>query len=171
MIMYLAMTDSSADQSKFEMIYSKYKNLMYYIANRYLENEYDAEDAVQQAFISILKNMNKIEDVGSSQTKSYIITIVERKAIDILRKRKKQEETRLNEEISFNEIDEPIDLEWAISKLSSNYRNVLTLKYVHEMSTRDISNMLGITPSGVSKLLFRAKTELRRILEENDITI
>ena len=50
MFLYLAMIDSDADKSKFEILYSEYKNLMYYTANHILRNSNDAEDVVHQAF-------------------------------------------------------------------------------------------------------------------------
>lgn len=50
MFLYLAMIDSDADKSKFEILYSEYKNLMYYTANRILRNSSDAEDVVHQLF-------------------------------------------------------------------------------------------------------------------------
>lgn len=55
MFLYLAMIDSDADKSKFEILYSEYKNLMYYTANRILRNSSDAEDVVHQAFLKVMK--------------------------------------------------------------------------------------------------------------------
>ena len=53
MLIYLQMIESEEDKSKFEAIYNKYRYLMFSVANRVLNNQYDAEDAVHQAFISI----------------------------------------------------------------------------------------------------------------------
>ena len=55
MFLYLAMIDSYADKSKFEILYSEYKNLMYYTANRILRNSSDAEDVVHQAFLKVIE--------------------------------------------------------------------------------------------------------------------
>lgn len=55
MFLYLAMIDSDADKSKFEILYSEYKNLMYYTANRILRTAADAEDVVHQAFLKVIE--------------------------------------------------------------------------------------------------------------------
>ena len=53
MLVYMSLIDSAEDQSKFEKIYLKYRNLMFYIANRILNSSQDSEDAVHNAFIKI----------------------------------------------------------------------------------------------------------------------
>lgn len=171
MIIYLSMLDTPQERSKFDRIYLKYKDLMFYVANQVLHNTYDAEDAVHEAFLSILKNLDKISDVESQKTRGFVVTIVERKAIDILRKQRRTDEVTLNENVLGRAAPEPAGLEEAIGKLPGHYRNVLMLKYVSGFSTGEIAKMLGITSSGVSKLLSRAKTELRTILEEEGITL
>ena len=60
MLIYLQMIESEEDKSKFIEIYNQYKYLMFSVANRILKNEYDAEDAVHQAFVSIIDNLNKV---------------------------------------------------------------------------------------------------------------
>lgn len=170
-MVYLSMVNSPGERSKLEQVYIKYKDLMFYVANQVLHNTQDAEDAVHQAFVSILKNLDKISDVESQKTRGFVVVIVERKAVDILRARHRADETVLNEEITQSAAPEPIGLEQAIALLPDHYRNVLTLKYVNGFSTGEIAKMLGITPSGVSKLLFRAKEMLREILEGEGITL
>ena len=59
MLIYMTLIDSEEEQSKFEQIYQKYKGLMFYVANKILHNEHDAEDAIHQAFIKIAENMKK----------------------------------------------------------------------------------------------------------------
>lgn len=61
MLIYLSMIESEADKSLFEQLYIRYKGLMYHIAYRILQNREDAEDAVHQAFVSIAKNIKKLQ--------------------------------------------------------------------------------------------------------------
>ena len=60
MLIYMAMIDSPNDRDKFERIYHKYRFLMLNVAKKILTNHHDAEDAVHQAFISIIENIDKI---------------------------------------------------------------------------------------------------------------
>ena len=79
MFIYLQMTETPEDRSKFEQIYDKYLGLMYHIAHRILGNREDTEDAVHQAFVSIAENIKKIHPADCPKTKSYIVITVERK--------------------------------------------------------------------------------------------
>ena len=70
MLIYLSMIETPEDKDKFEQIYYKYRDLMYYVANQKLNNHHDAEDAVHQAFVSIIKHISKINDIESPKTRS-----------------------------------------------------------------------------------------------------
>ena len=87
MIIYLQMIESDEDKSKFEQLYIMYKGLMFHVAMKILKNEFDAEDAVHQAFLSLIENLKKISDVKCPKTRAYTVIITERKAIDIIRSR------------------------------------------------------------------------------------
>ena len=103
-MLYLQMLPSPSEKDKFEQIYTLYRGLMFYIARRILPGEADAEDAVHQAFVSIIENLKKISEVRCPKTRSYVVIITERKAIDILRSR-----SRLNPE-AFEESTRGVEL-------------------------------------------------------------
>lgn len=85
MIIYLQMIESDEDKSKFEQLYIMYKGLMFHVAMKILKNEFDAEDAVHQAFLSLIENLKKISDVKCPKTRAYIVIITERKAIALIK--------------------------------------------------------------------------------------
>ena len=62
MLVYLSLIESDEDKSKFEKIYERYKGLMFYTAMQILNHKQDAEDAVHQAFVSIIENLDKISE-------------------------------------------------------------------------------------------------------------
>ena len=99
MLIYLAMIDNEEDKSKFEQIYNTYKQTMFYAANRILKDEYMSEDAVHLAFLRIINHLDKIVDINSHKTKGFIVIIVENIAIDIYRKRKRENN------ISYDEVE------------------------------------------------------------------
>ena len=86
-MIYLMMIDSENDKRKFVILYEKYKYLMLKVAFDVLKDNYLAEDAVHEAFIKVSKNMEKIGDVDTRETKRYLITITKNATIDIYRKR------------------------------------------------------------------------------------
>lgn len=80
MFLYLAMIDSDADKSKFEILYTEYKNLMYYTANRILQNRCDAKDVVYQAFLKIIEILDTISTLRCHKTKVLIVRPISREA-------------------------------------------------------------------------------------------
>ena len=168
MLVYLAMIEEPAEQAKFEQLYEKYRFLMLHAAKQILQNHHDAEDAVHQAFVSVIENIDKISDVECPKTHSFVVIITERKAIDILRRNSRRSTVELNEEIAgiempFN-LDNPVAT--AIAQLPPHYREVLLLRFDNGFTTKEIASMLNITDSGVRKLIARAKRTLQEILEK-----
>ena len=91
------MIDSDADKSKFEILYSEYKNLMYYTANRILCNSSDAEDVVHQAFLKVIEILDTISSPRCHKTRALLVTITEHKAIDLYREKQRRNALPLDE--------------------------------------------------------------------------
>lgn len=68
-MLYLQMLSSPSEKDKFEQIYTLYRGLMFYVARRILPGEADAEDAVHQAFVSIIENLKKISEIRCPKTR------------------------------------------------------------------------------------------------------
>lgn len=163
---YLQAIESEDDRSKFEQIYYRYRKLMFHVALKIVHNDPDAEDAVHQAFVSIIENLNKIRSPSLPETRSYVVTITERKAIDILRSREKVIAADYDETVQGIEIPPPetSELADAMAKLPARYREILLLRYLNGYSSAELGKMLNIKPGSVQRLLLRAKESLRDIL-------
>lgn len=85
MFIYLSLIDSYKDKSKFMKIYDKYKNLLFHVAKKILKDNNLAEDALQEAFIRIAKNLHKINEVSSPETKGFVVIIVKHVSISMLK--------------------------------------------------------------------------------------
>ena len=162
MLIYLQMIETEEDRSKFEKLYDEYKGLMYTTAYRMLEHEQDAEDAVHHAFLKIAENITKVGEAVSGETKSYVMTILENRAIDVLRQRDKHPEVALDEVESSIVVDYDGDdtLARCILQLPALQREMIWLKYRHGYSTREAAKLLGTTPTYASKVDQRAKNKL-----------
>ncbi|MDD6189624.1 MAG: sigma-70 family RNA polymerase sigma factor, partial [Clostridiales bacterium] len=138
-----------------------------------LDNDEDAEDAVHMAFESIAKNISKIFEIDCPETRNFIVIIVERKAIDVLRKRKGYADMGLDEAISGIEITMPEGggLANALAKLNPRYREILLLHYVSGYTAKEIAKMLDMKAGSVQKLIYRAKEALRKNLEKEDMQV
>lgn len=167
MIIYLQMIESDEDKSKFEQLYVMYKGLMFHVAMKILKNEFDTEDAVHQAFLSLIENLKKISDVKCPKNRAYIVIITERKAIDIIRSRSKMVDVEFWESTYGIEIPPPGDhgLADAMARLPATYRGILLLHYYNGYSVREISSMLHIKKDTAQKQLWRAKVALQKHLK------
>ena len=171
MLIYLQMIETPEERSKFESIYLLYRNTMYAVAYRILQNPQDAEDAVHHAFLKILENFSKISEVDCPKTKGYIVTIVENRAIDIYRRKKAHPAVPYNEETVGLSVDYAGDnvLAGCILKLPAQQRHILILKYHHGYESKEIAKMLGITYANALKIEQRAKQTLKAMLEKEEL--
>ena len=162
MLIYLQMIETDEDKSKFEQIYIEYRGLIFYVAHQLLKNEQNAEDAVSQAFIKVVENITKISEPICPKTKAFIVTIVENKAIDMLRASSRHPTvpfddiayglTQTNE---YSHFDNPITKH--ILMLPVQQRHVIWLKYYQGYTLREIADLMGISLVWAQKLDQRAK--------------
>lgn len=169
MLVYLQMIETPLEKSKFEQLYHQYRALMFHVANGILHNDRDAEDAVHNAFVSIAENISKIEDPNCPKTKGYIVTIVERKAIDLYRRKQRRNVISIDE-VNLGIQPEPsMDLADCFGKMPDRYRHVLMLKFRYGYDTREIAKLMGISEANAAKLIQRAKQQLEKLCEEEGI--
>lgn len=171
MLLYLQMIDLPVERSKFEKIYISYKSMMYAAAFSILRNEQDAEDAVHQAFVKIVKNISKISEPECPKTRGYVVTIVENTAINIYRRKKRRPAVSLDEGGPWLavEYEGSNELARCMAQLPGRYRQVLLLKHHHGYSTKEIAKMLGLTAANVAKIEQRAKGKLEILCKEAGI--
>ncbi len=87
MLEYLATMETADDRTRFESLYLAYRGLMYHVAYHILKNPQDAEDAVHQSFVKLAEHMVTIPDGPCPRTRNLVVTVAERKAIDLYRSR------------------------------------------------------------------------------------
>lgn len=171
MLIYLQMIESPEDKHKFEIIYEKYRDKLFAIANDILHNEHDAEDAVHYGFMRLAENISKIGDPDCPKTRGYIVTIVENRAIDVYRaKQSHPTQPYLDETVGIEvEYNGSNELVACIAKLPARQRSIIVLKYHHGYELKAIARMLGITYANALKIEYRAKEKLKILCEEAGI--
>lgn len=166
MLIYALTLVKPADRPKLERLYLEYRSVMFCAANEILHNEHEAEDAVQQAFMKIAENLDKVPDELSNKTKAFVVTIAENTAIDRYRKLKRHGDCELCEEACGIEANSADELVSCILKLPARYRQFILLKYYHGYSTREIARLLGMSSAAASKTAQRAKQRLEQLCRE-----
>ena len=88
----IATVDSPTDKELITQLYNTYKQFMYNISMSILGKREDAEDAVQDSFVRIIDNLDKINNPYSRKTKSYITVITKNVCLDMIRRNHNDEE-------------------------------------------------------------------------------
>lgn len=142
----------------YEIFFEKVFKTTFYI----LKNEELAKDATHDTFIKVFKNLGKINKPSSLN--AWITTIATRTAIDIYNKNKRQsaymfeeENYVLNSDDSNYQKDE---LENYLANLPPEHKQVLILKYMDDLTEKEIAKLLSIKLGTVKSRIFRAKQKI-----------
>ena len=182
---YLALIEEETDKERFEKAYWKYRNLMFWAAQRILSDEHLAEEAVQEAFLRIARNFRKVGDIDSRQTRNFFVMITERTALSELEKEKKHrawtaekaQDIMAEDEGTWNPVEPAIpdaafdayshgQLVDAILELPEIYRQVLYLLGVYEYDMKETAALLDLSVETVKKRAQRGRRMLRESLEK-----
>jgi RNA polymerase sigma factor (sigma-70 family) len=162
------------DRDAHYQLYKLYSRSMYNIGYRIVNNEPEAEDVLQEAFISAFRNLNHYR--GDASFGSWLKRIVVNKAINLLKSRRTErfpedENFDLEEEV-WTEEEFPFSVEQvrkAIEQLPDGYRSVLSLYLLEGYDHGEIAEILGISESTSKSQFNRSKKKLRDILEGGKI--
>ena len=143
---------------------------MYNVSYRITGREEDAEDALQEAFISAFKNLSSYR--ADATFGAWLKRIVVNKSINVLKRRKHElmpddEEWDVVETESAGDYREELTIDRvkkAIEELPDGYRSVLSLYLLEGYDHQEIAEILGITESTSKSQLNRAKGKLREKL-------
>jgi RNA polymerase sigma-70 factor (ECF subfamily) len=179
----IMMIEDAKERDKATEIYMLYNKIMLYVAKSILHDTHLAEDAVSEAFIRIIKNLHKINEVDCYQTKGFVVIIVRNISVDILRHRNRNKTILLEDydDYATSQEEEPVfdtiatkeacrKITEAIHRLNKNYADILYLRYVLDYSNEEIAKLLSISQENVKMRLCRARKGLKRqLLKEGDL--
>jgi RNA polymerase sigma-70 factor, ECF subfamily len=156
------------------------------VTRRLLRNDADAQDAVQEAFLSAFEGLGRFQ--GGSSLSTWLHRIAVNASLMKLRSRRRKPEAAIEDLLpgfledghhevhprpwpaadSLLERREVRDLVRAsIDRLPSSYRTVLMLRDIEELDTEETARALGLTPGTVKVRLHRARQALRTLLDSN----
>lgn len=167
LIFLLAALENEEDRRKLTAIYEQYHIRLEDATMSVLKNQRDAEDAVQNAFMQIIRHFEKISEVPCEELPFWLISIVKNESLMILRKRSRivplpDIESLVNAANAVTEYSELVEL---FRQLPATYRAVLEMKILFGYSDRDIAKHLSISETAVSTRANRGRALLREIAE------
>ena len=167
------------DRDAFEILFSRYRPILYCLAQRILCIHEESEDAVQNCSLAAFRKLKSFKYEGAFR--SWLARILVNEAITILRKRKRaysSERSVLPEPAEPDSLPDPgpnpeqilsqkqsaSALMRKLSQLSSGQRAVLLLCEIYEYTAKEAGAMLQLPPGAIRSRLFQARKQLASTL-------
>ncbi|MFP7298824.1 sigma-70 family RNA polymerase sigma factor [Neobacillus niacini] len=153
------------DDTAFLNLIQMYKIDLYKTGYSYLKNEGEVLEAIQEVTYRAYKNIHSVREV--SYFKTWLIRIMINYCNDQLKKKKRV--VMGNEILNFQGRSDDylsMELEDAMVALDDRSREILTLKYFHDLKIKDIANCMQRPEGTVKTWLNKALKSLREKLEE-----
>jgi RNA polymerase sigma factor (sigma-70 family) len=164
----------------FKALYHLYKDLVYNLCLSYLPNPEDAEDAAQEVFVKIHKQLSSYE--GKAALKTWIYRIAINHCLDVLKARKRVKRFAFissifypdsneikHDLVEFNHPGAQLEEKEALAFLFAHINNLpeqqktaLILVKVEQLSLKEAAEIMNKTPKSVESLLGRAKKSLKK---------
>ncbi|MCC6406316.1 MAG: sigma-70 family RNA polymerase sigma factor [Planctomycetes bacterium] len=178
----------AGDDSAFGELVEAHLPRLLVVTRRLLGNEEDARDAVQEAFLSAFKSLERFE--GGSRLATWLHRIAVNAALMKLRARRRREELGIDELLprfapdghhaeppriwDERKVDEALErtetcavVRAAIARLPESFRTVLMLCDLEGLENGDVARLLGVSTNAVAVRLHRARQALRTLLDEH----
>jgi RNA polymerase sigma-70 factor (ECF subfamily) len=170
------------EEDAFRQLIDLYGDRVHNTVLSIIQSKEDAEDLTQEVFIEVYNSIGKFK--GESQVYTWIYRIATTKCFDLLRKRKAKKRfafvtsifSNAGEELEISDFNHPgiitenneraQILFAAINKLTDNQRVAFTLSQIENLSYKEIAEIMRLSVSSVESLIFRAKSTLRKILQD-----
>ena len=139
---------------------------MFRAAKAILQNDQDAEDAVQEAICTAFARRDSLREMD--KFRPWVLRILTNKCYDACRKRRSTVDLDTAGELPAPEDDhaQRLTLWQAVLSLNDDLRAPVTLFYYDGLSIREISRVLGISEAAVKTRLSRGRARLRQLLDE-----
>lgn len=176
-IIYADLIDDAGNLARFEEIYEEYYQQMFFKAKQVLKDEYEAEDAVHDAFIGIARNMKTISAIANKQDLFYyLMRAAENAAYNRIRQTKHytaavplQDAPFVSDRSFWDTVCMQMDyarLVQLISDLPKIYREVLYYHFVMEIPIPEVARSLDIKLATAKQRLVRGKKQLLQMIEQ-----
>ncbi len=148
---------------------------MYNSAHRILKDSYEAEDIMQEAFLTAFTKLNSYK--GEVAFGAWLKRIVINKSLTQLKKNNRYEEVKLevvpndeieDEAINYTGLNPKLVLN-TLQGLKDNYRVVLTLNLIEGFDYEEIAQILNYTNENVRTTVSRAKKKLKQVILAQNI--
>ena len=170
--LFLSVLETERDRQRFMSLYDQCHARIEQTAMRILNNQHDAEDAVQNTYVQIIRHFEKVYEISCNDLPFWCISIVKNEAYMILRKQHKtipleDWDAKADTEM-ISSFDEIVKL---FGRLPETYRGALEMKLLLDYSGKEIAQHLGISETAVNTRISRGRALLREIMEREGFCV
>ncbi|MEA4973458.1 hypothetical protein SDC9_78474 [bioreactor metagenome] len=178
-MIFFVITISENNKELICTLFKDNNKFFYYIANNILHNQHNSEDVLQDTFVKISENIEKINAMNPSQQISFCVVIVKNLSLNKLRNEKHtvtSEDSNLLNEYSIScsdTIDEKIiemenvcEIKKLMELLPESDRALLNLKWGMKMNYKEVANILNISEDSAKKRGQRILKKVKKMYEE-----
>jgi RNA polymerase sigma-70 factor (ECF subfamily) len=160
------------DSPAWNELVERWNDRLYYYLRRLIDNEADAANALQEVWYQVFRGLKKLRD--DSRLSAWLYTIARRIAVNHYRQNDSRLENQWGEHPQEATTDEedahiPFDnaelVHFGLSKLDLPEREVLTLYFLADFTIAEMAEVIGIPIGTVKSRLFKARRDLKTILE------
>jgi len=156
-------------------VYKGYYKAMYNVAFRIMKDEFEAEDIMQEAFLTAFTKLDTFK--GEVTFGAWLKRIVINKSLTQLKKNNRYVEVKMDVIPNYEIVEETIDYSSLkassvvdkINSLKQNYQLILTLNLIEGFDYEEISEIMGYTNENVRTTISRAKKKLKQVLLEDTL--
>ena len=152
-----------------DSIYSEYRNFMLSVARSYIDDAQISEDIFHNAFISLIRNQERVTKLSPPKLKAYLLLAVRHASIDYLRKERRMNLVDVSDDILMDLISksrevltesempfQTVEFYSIIRQLSAEDQTLLIGRYVVGLDSNELAQLLDCSPGGVRVKLHRA---------------
>lgn len=168
-------------QRAFEELVSRYSGKAYSLATRLTRNTEDAEEVLQDVFVTVFRKIDRFE--GKSSFSSWLYRVTVNSSLMKLRKNRQDQSVSMEDEVAqvantpslapayhiegesgTTRIQVSLALESAVASLPDDYRPVFVLRDIDGLSSKEVGEILGLSIPAVKSRLHRSRLMLRKAL-------
>lgn len=161
------------DEAALAEVYDRFGRIAYGLALRIIRDERLAEDAVQEAFLAVWRHAPSF-DPGRASARSWVLTLVHRRAVDLVRREERRRADTLEPETepSGSSAAEDaelrtrrVEVQGALAQLPEDQRRPIELAYYGGFSQSELAEQLGLPLGTIKSRMFAGLKRLGELLE------
>ncbi|MFT7561058.1 MAG: RNA polymerase sigma-70 factor (ECF subfamily) [Flavobacteriales bacterium] len=160
---------------KYRTLINQHKRQVYSLAMHMLADASEAEDVVQEAFMRLWRNIDKLD---ADDAKPWLLHVTRNVAIDFLRKRKPTQEMEHEpaceriEQTPYGSVAKSQLSYWlqkSINSLKEPHKSLIHMADLQQLSIKEIATAMSLSENQVKVYIHRARKQLRGLLQEVEL--